>query len=33
MLKMATGPHYRMGDQIKAHILWLDFRMGRQKPR
>jgi len=33
MLRMATDPRYRMGDQIKAHILWLDFRMGRQKPR
>jgi hypothetical protein len=33
MLRMTTDPRYRMGDQIKAHILWLDFRMGRQKPR
>lgn len=32
MLKMTIDPRYRMGDQIKAHILWLDFRMGRQKP-
>ncbi len=33
MLRMAELPRYRMGDQIKAHILWLDFRMGRQKLR
>ena len=33
MLRMTTDARYRMGDQIKAHILWLDFRMGRQKPR
>jgi hypothetical protein len=33
MLRMTTDPRYQMGDQIKAHILWLDFRMGRQKPR
>jgi len=33
MLRMTTDPRYRMGDQIKAHILWLDYRMGRQKPR
>ena len=29
MLKMAHLPQYRVGDQIKAHILYLDFRMGR----
>jgi len=28
MLKMADLPKYRMGDQIKAHILYLDYRMG-----
>lgn len=33
MLKMAEAPPYRMGDQIKAHVLYLDFRMGRQKLR
>jgi hypothetical protein len=33
MLKMAEAPQYRMGDQIKAHVLYLDFRMGRQKSR
>jgi len=30
MLKMADFPRYRMGDQIKAHILYLDYRMGRR---
>jgi hypothetical protein len=30
MLKMAHLPQYRVGDQIKAHILYLDFRMGRR---
>jgi hypothetical protein len=30
MLKMATLPRYRMGDQIKAHVLYLDYRMGRR---
>lgn len=30
MLKMAEAQRYRMGDQIKAHVLYLDFRMGRQ---
>ncbi len=29
MLKMAQLPQYRAGDQIKAHILYVDFRMGR----
>jgi predicted AAA+ superfamily ATPase len=33
MLKMADTPRYRMGDQIKAHVLYLDFRMGRQQLR
>ena len=30
MLKMAHLPQYRMGDQIKAHILYVDYRMGRR---
>ena len=30
MLKMAQWPKYRMGDQIKAHVLYLDYRMGRR---
>lgn len=30
MLKMANFPRYRMGDQIKAHVLYLDYRMGRR---
>jgi hypothetical protein len=30
MLKMADSSQYRMGDQIKAHVLYLDFRMGRR---
>jgi hypothetical protein len=30
MIKMAHLPKYRMGDQIKAHILYLDYRMGRR---
>jgi hypothetical protein len=29
MLKMAHLPQYRMDDQIKAHILYVDYRMGR----
>jgi hypothetical protein len=29
MLKMAQLPQYRAGDQIKAHILYVDYRMGR----
>lgn len=28
MLKMAHLPKYRLEDQIKAHVLYLDFRMG-----
>ena len=28
MLKMAQLPKYRTGDQIKAHILYVDYRMG-----
>ncbi len=31
MLKMAHLPQYRVGDQIKAHILYLDYRMGRRQ--
>lgn len=31
MLNMTQLPRYRMGDRIKAHVLYLDFRMGRQK--
>ena len=30
MLKMAQLPQYRAGDQIKAHILYVDYRMGRR---
>jgi hypothetical protein len=30
MLKMAHLPRYYAGDQIKAHVLFLDFRMGRR---
>jgi energy-coupling factor transporter ATP-binding protein EcfA2 len=30
IVKMAHLPQYRMGDQIKAHILYLDYRMGRR---
>lgn len=29
MLKMAHKPQYQVGDQIKGHVLYLDFRMGR----
>jgi hypothetical protein len=29
MLRMAHGPEYRLYDQIKAHVLYLDYRMGR----
>jgi hypothetical protein len=29
MLKMADLPRYRTGDQIKAQVLYLDYRMGR----
>jgi hypothetical protein len=31
MMKMAHQPQYRVGDQIKAHILYLDYRMGRRQ--
>jgi hypothetical protein len=30
MLKMAQVPQYRAGDQIKSHILYVDYRMGRR---
>lgn len=30
MVKMAHLSRYRLGDQIKAHVLWLDYRMGRR---
>ena len=30
MLKMAHFPRYYVGDQIKAHVLYLDYRMGRR---
>ena len=30
MLKMAQLSQYRAGDQIKAHILYIDYRMGRR---
>ena len=30
MLKMAQLPQYRAGDQIKSHILYVDYCMGRR---
>jgi GTPase SAR1 family protein len=30
MIEMAHLPKYRMDDQIKAHVLYLDYRMGRR---
>ena len=30
MLKMAHFPRYYSGDQIKVHVLYLDYRMGRR---
>jgi hypothetical protein len=30
MLKMAQLPQYIVGDQIKSHILYIDYRMGRR---
>jgi hypothetical protein len=30
MVKMARLPKYRMDDQIKAHVLYLDYIMGRR---
>lgn len=29
MIKLAHLPVYRIGDQIKAHVLYIDYRMGR----
>lgn len=31
MVKMAQLPRYRAGDQIKANVLYLDYRMGRRE--
>jgi hypothetical protein len=30
MLKVAQLPQYRAGDQIKRHIVYIDYRMGRR---
>lgn len=30
MVRMAKLPDYRVGDQIKAHVVYLDYRMGRR---
>lgn len=30
MIKMARLPQYQVRDQIKAHILYIDYRMGRR---
>lgn len=30
MLKMMNSSKYRIGDQVKSHILYLDYRMGRR---
>jgi hypothetical protein len=30
MLKMAHQPQYRVDDQIKFHVVYLDYRMGRR---
>jgi len=30
MLQMARLPQYRAADQIKSHILFVDYRMGRR---
>ncbi len=30
MLRMGQLPRYRVGDQIKAHVLYIDYRMGRR---
>lgn len=30
MIKMANMPRYRIEDQVKAHILYVDYRMGRR---
>ena len=31
MVKMAHFTRYRVGDQIKSHVLYLDYRMGRRE--
>lgn len=31
MVKMAQFSRYRVGDQIKSHVLYLDYRMGRRE--
>ena len=31
MLKMAHLPRYWVGDQIKSHVLYLDYRMGKRE--
>ena len=31
MVKMAHSARYRLGDQIKSHVLYLDYRMGRRE--
>ncbi len=31
MVKMAQFTRYRVGDQIKSHVLYLDYRMGRRE--
>jgi hypothetical protein len=31
MVKMAHFPRYRVDDQVKAHVLYLDYRMGRRE--
>jgi hypothetical protein len=31
MLAMAHFPRYHAGDQIKSHVLYLDYRMGRRE--
>jgi len=30
MIRMALSPRYRMDGQIKGHVLYLDYRMGRR---
>jgi hypothetical protein len=30
MVKRAHFPRYYAGEQIKAHVLYLDYRMGRR---
>lgn len=30
MIRMAQLPRYRMDSQVKAHVLYLDYRMGRR---